>query len=173
MLTLMSFRAAGAVAAVIVAATLGVTSTPVCSCRSEVAAAIAALRAINSAQQWYAHACGSGRFAVDLADLAAPPAEGANAFIGPDLDRNGVIKDGYAVTLTIGVTAGDRAAGVPPATCRGAVHPPAASYFATAVPVGTSADRPFFATDARGIIYRSPKPIANPIQPGPDVVALR
>jgi hypothetical protein len=172
MLVEMSLRLLTVGAGVVLGA-MALSSARVCACRSAAAGAIGALRAINSAQQAYAAACGAGGFAVDLADLAAAPADGGLGFVSPDLSRNGVIKDGYAVTLMADSNPQRRGGGVRAATCRGAKHPPATAYFATAMPVGEPAARPFFATDARGTIYQSPKPIANPITAGPDVVVLR
>ena len=98
---LMSVRSVGnSVAAVLVVeACVTFLSARPCACPSEAAAAVGSLRAINSAQQVYARACGSGGFATDLADLAAPQSPGEMGFISPDLDHNGVVKGNYRVTL--------------------------------------------------------------------------
>jgi hypothetical protein len=168
----MPFRWAAAVV-VVVGLGIAISSRRVCGCYSPGAVAIGALRAINTAQQSYASSCGGGGFAVDLADLAAPPTKGSSGFISPDLDRNGVIKDGYAVALMAGRGADGHDPGLRTASCSGAKHQPVNAYFATAMPVGEPAGRPYFATDAQGVIYQSPRPIANPITPGPDVVVLR
>jgi len=158
---------------VIVVGAIVLPSIRICGCVSDAAVAIGSLRAINSAQRAYAAACGNGGFAVDLADLAAPPSAGATGFVSPDLDHNGVIKQGYSVALTAGAGVEQSAKLAPEAACSGATHAPTVSYFAIASPIGEPAGRLHYATDARGVIYQSSKPIANPITPGPDVLELR
>ena len=171
----MSVRLVGtsSAAVLVVAACVTFLSSRPCACPSEAAAAIGSLRAITSAQQVYASACGSGGFAIDLADLAAPSSPGAAGFISPDFDHNGVVKGNYRVTLSEDAAPRFSASTQRTATCSGATRRVFDSYFASATPVGDPAGRPFFATDARGVIYQSSRPITNPITPGPDVVRLR
>src|SRR5213594_729429 len=63
------------------------------------ASAIGSMRAVNSSQVTYAASCGGGGYATDLVDLAKAPAAGGDAFISPDLNKNGVVKSGYTLTL--------------------------------------------------------------------------
>src|SRR3990172_6817322 len=65
------------------------------------ASAIGSLRAINSAESAYSSSCGGNGYAQTLADLAKPPAGSTQGFISPDLNVNGVVKSGYAVTVAI------------------------------------------------------------------------
>jgi hypothetical protein len=169
----MVIRSLGAMILVLIVVSFVITSRRVCGCGSDMASAIGVLRAINSAEQTYAAACGAGAFAVDLADLAAPPSEGSAGFISPNLDHNEVVQRGYAFTIAAGADQARFPASGRPPSCAVAKHPLAASYFATAAPVGEQAGRPFLATDALGVIYQSSKPIANPIRPGREVVELR
>lgn len=142
--------------------------------RSNAASAVGTLRSINLAQAAYAARCGGGAFAVTLEDLAKPLGGGGPGFVSGDLHTNGVTKQGYRFAI-----ARDGAAGVPrtrPAsgTCNGSANAPASSYFVSAEPeepgnTGTM----YFATDARGIIYRSDRPIANPIRASASVVPMQ
>src|SRR5689334_809024 len=61
--------------------------------------AIGSLRAINAAEASYSVTCAAGGYAVDLADLAKPPAGSNQGFISPDLSANNVVKSGYIVTI--------------------------------------------------------------------------
>jgi len=131
--------------------------------RGNEASAIGSLRAINSAQSAFASGCAAGGYVTDLADLNKKPVGSSQGFISPDLGHNGVVKSGYIVRV-----ARDAASGVndvSSAACVDLTSRLVSSYFASAVPVkpgetGTL----FFATDARGTIYRSTTgPIPNPI----------
>ena len=115
------------------------------------ASAIGSLRAINSAESTYSSSCGANGYATSLEDLATPPtgsAEGAAAFISPDLSTTGVVKSGYEVNLA----AGDDATEISSTTCNGSTS--MSAYFAEAHPasIGSSGQRSF-ATDTRGTIY--------------------
>src|SRR4030095_8279382 len=61
------------------------------------ASAIGSMRAVNSAEVTYAATCGGDGYAQDLADLAKPPANSGDVFIGADLSANGVQKSGYVI----------------------------------------------------------------------------
>jgi prepilin-type N-terminal cleavage/methylation domain-containing protein len=66
------------------------------------ASAIGSLRAVNSAELSYSTNCAQG-YAVDLAELAKPPASGGQAFISPDLSAAAgatVTKSGYDIKYT-------------------------------------------------------------------------
>lgn len=138
------------------------------------ASAISALRAVISAQQIYTATCALGGFAVTLNDLAKPPAGVGTTFISEDLGANGVIKSGYRVTVARDAAAGVKDVGTAAATCNGSTGTPASSYFASAEPVapGDTGIR-YFATDARGVIYESTHPIANPIVPSATVTEIK
>src|SRR5580704_15334205 len=91
-------------------------------------AIIAALRAISSSEANYASSCGSGGYAIDLADLAKPPPASVNAFISPDLSSNGVSKSGYLFAV---VKNGNPATvDVVVVTCNAAGSTLASSFFA-------------------------------------------
>jgi prepilin-type N-terminal cleavage/methylation domain-containing protein len=116
------------------------------------ASAIGSMRAINSAQVTYAATCGGDGYAQDLADLAKPPANGYDPFVGADLAANGVLKSGYNISLAAGANS------VPvrtsATTCNGTNS--FSTYHATATPavVGQSGTRSF-ATNNNGSIYQS------------------
>jgi hypothetical protein len=59
-------------------------------------------------------------------------------------------------------------------TCNASAGTPASSYFASAEPVvpGNTGAR-YFATDARGVIFSSTSPIANPIVESATVAPIR
>lgn len=147
------------------------------------ATAIGSLRAINSAQAAYSSSCAQGFYAIDLADLVKPP-PGGQGFISPDLNTNGVHKSGYIVTLAKDAAAGVTDIGRAAVVCNGPASTPASSYFASAAPVtlpGTlfrclanrGTGTRYFSTDARGIIFQSTTPIANPIVKSTTVVPLQ
>jgi type IV pilus assembly protein PilA len=130
------------------------------------AAAVAATRAISSSEAGYASSCGSGGYAIDLADLAKAPPASINAFISPDLSVNGVIKSGYVFALA--KNGNPDTVDVVVVSCNAAGSTLASSFLANAVPsiVGQTGTR-FFATDTPGTIYVDPSaPIANPIPTG-------
>jgi type IV pilus assembly protein PilA len=138
------------------------------------AVAMGSLRAIYSGESTYAMACAGGGYAVTLQDLARPPKGGGEGFVPADLGMNGVTKSGYRITLTRELAAGVMDVGTAAATCNGSTAAPASGYFASAEPTapGTSGVR-YFATDARGIIFQSDRPIANPIRPSAAVVPIQ
>src|SRR5213082_2994586 len=106
------------------------------------ASAIGSLRAINSAQSTYSSSCASNGYAVDLVDLVLPAPGSTSGFISPDLNKNGVLKSGYTVTLA--PDAGAVAVTLAANTCNKSAN--------DAVTVGSTGQRSF-ATDSRGTIY--------------------
>jgi hypothetical protein len=126
--------------------------------------AIAALRVINGAQASYSTTCASGGFAVSLDDLAKAPSGQDVAFVSSDIGRNGIVKSGYTLTMELDAKPGVLEMGAAASTCNAAAAAPASSYFVSAAPAspGTSGVR-YFASDARGIVFSSDEPIANPI----------
>ena len=131
--------------------------------RGNEASAIGSLRAINSAQAAFASSCAAGGYVTDLADLNKKPGRSSQGFISPDLNHNDVVKSGYVISVSRDAASG--VTDVSSAACVESTSRLVSSYFASAVPVkpgetGTL----FFATDARGTIYRSRMgPIPNPI----------
>jgi type IV pilus assembly protein PilA len=128
------------------------------------ASAIGSLRAINSGQASYSSSCAAGGYAIDLADLVKSPSGSTQGFISPDLNKNGVTKSGYNVTLAADKTSGTKDIGTPSATCNASAGQPASSYWANADPLtpGGTGTR-FFATDTRSTLFQSTSTIANPI----------
>lgn len=127
------------------------------------ASAVGSLRVINSSEAAYSSTCGSGAYAIDLADLAKPPAGTAVAFISPDLATNGVLKSGYEFTLARNASpdTSDAISG----TCNAAAATPASGYHASAVPVGVVGGR-YFGTDKRATIFQDgTTALLNPIPP--------
>ena len=112
--------------------------------------AVAALRAINSAQMAYHASGGNGGYATLLASLAAPCPNSNAAFISADLASDPSTKSGYRVVLQ------GAAGAVPgPADCNGSGT--SNGFYAAATPVapGISGHRGF-ATTAAGAIYFDP-----------------
>lgn len=136
--------------------------------------AIGWLRVINSGEDRYSAACVHGGYAVSLEDLAKPPRAGGSPFVPGDIGTNGVRKDGYRFTVVRSRTAGVADVGTVAATCNGSTATPASGYFASAEPTdpGRKGKR-YFATDASGIVYRSDRPIANPIRASASVVPMQ
>src|SRR5256885_7317265 len=66
------------------------------------ASAIGSLRAINSAQSTYSASCANGGNAVALAELVKPAAGRTSAVIMPDLSTNGVLENGYILSVRTG-----------------------------------------------------------------------
>ena len=124
------------------------------------ASAIASMRAVNSAQTTYAATCGGDGYAQDLADLAKPPANGNDAFVGADLSANGVVKSGYNVSLAAG--ANSVAVRTAANTCNGTNS--FSTYHATATPatVGQTGTRAF-ATNNSGAIFQNFTGVAIPV----------
>jgi type IV pilus assembly protein PilA len=116
------------------------------------ASAIGSLRAINSGESTYSSSCGGNGYAQSLDDLSKPAAGSTQGFISPDLASNGVIKSGYAVTLS--KDTGAVTVTVSASTCNTAAADAVSSYFAEAHPVtvGSTGQRSF-GTDTRSTIY--------------------
>jgi len=123
------------------------------------ASAIGSMRAVNSAQVTYAATCGGDGYAQDLADLAKPPSNGTDPFVGPDLAANGVLKSGYLVSLAVG--ASSMPVRTSANTCNGTNS--FSTYHATATPaaLGQSGTRAF-ATNNSGSIYQNFTGVAIP-----------
>jgi hypothetical protein len=113
------------------------------------AAALATLRAINSAQVTFASTCGHGFYAPDLASLGIAPPGDRGPFLDPELARDPLVQSGYTVALVAGEPARDV-----PVACNGT--PVVASYFAGADPErpGTTGLR-FFATNQDCRLFQS------------------
>ena len=125
------------------------------------ASAVASLRVINSSETSYSSSCGAGAYAIDLADLAKPPAGAVVAFISPDLSTNGVRKSGYE--FVVERNAAPETADSTGGTCNAASGTPASGYHASAVPIDNSGGR-YFGTDKAGTIYQDgTTALANPI----------
>ena len=126
------------------------------------ASAIGSLRAINSGEASYSASCASGGYAIDLADLVKAPSGSTQGFISPDLNKNGVQKSGYTVTLAKDKTNGT--ADMSATTCNASAGTPASSFFANANPItaGGTGTR-YFATDTRGTMFYDAAAVANPI----------
>ena len=126
------------------------------------ASGIGSVRAINSGQTAFASSCGGGGYATTNAQLAAPPPNGGQPFISPDLANAAVSKSGYFVVVA------PRPGAFPVLTqvqtCNN--NAPSASTFhvsANPVEVGQTGSR-FFASDHRGTIYfNNTAALANPI----------
>ena len=119
------------------------------------AAAIAALRAISSAESAYASGGANGGFAPQLNRLAQSCPGSTHGFISPDLSTDPSIKSGYTITLqaATGSVAG-------PLDCNG-VPSVAGGYYATAVPlqIGVTGNRGF-ATYTVGTVFFRPDGVA-------------
>jgi prepilin-type N-terminal cleavage/methylation domain-containing protein len=127
------------------------------------ASAVASMREINSGQASYAAVCGSGGYAIDLADLARPPSPGGIAFVSAELGSNGARKSGYVFALVRSRATGTT--DVTSATCNGSIATRATGYQASGNPDDDSVSQ-FVATNSGGTIYMNAVAIANPIPPG-------
>jgi len=110
--------------------------------------AVGSMRAISSGQVSYSAGAGQGSFAATLDILALSCGGGAEGFISPDLNTNGVTKSGYIITSVAHPTDSDAG----PNDCNGT--PTVTAYYATALPLtfGTTGSRGF-ATMTSGTIY--------------------
>jgi len=124
------------------------------------ASAIGSMRTVNSAEVTYAATCGGDGYAQDLVDLATPPLSGGDAFIGADLNVNGVIKSGYVISLAAG--ANSVAVRTSAISCIGPTS--FSTFLASATPatVGQSGTRAF-ATNNSGAIYQNFTGAAIPV----------
>jgi type II secretory pathway pseudopilin PulG len=113
-------------------------------------AAIAALRAISTAEDIYAKACGDGGFAIALPTLGVSP-PGTNApFLSQDLTVSPAPqKDGFTFTLAAGAGSVQG-----PTDCNGT--PTGTTFYVSAVPatLGASGTRAF-ATNATHTIWQA------------------
>jgi len=127
------------------------------------AAAIGSLRAINSGQASYSASCAAGGYAITLDDLVKAPANSSRGFISPDLYSNGVVKNGYSVSLEKETGAVDIGTGA--TTCNASASNPSSAYVAKADPVpAVGTGTRYFGTDKRGTIFFSTAAtLGNPI----------
>jgi hypothetical protein len=138
------------------------------------ASAVGWLRVINGGEERYSAACVHGGYAVSLENLAKPPRAGGSPFVPGDLGTNGVRKDGYRFTVVRSRAVGVTDVGTVAATCNGSTATPASGYFASAEPDDPNRKgKRYFATDANGVVYRSDRPIENPIRPSATVVPIQ
>jgi hypothetical protein len=147
---------------VIVALACVVASTARCSTdqlssartNANAASAIASLRTIASAQFTYSAVCALGFYAPSLKALAAPPADGKDAFISPDLSSDPSVKSGYTITLVPGSVATEAAS-----SCNG-LGPGLSvrDFFVSAAPT-QAGSAPYLALISNGTVYRSSAPI--------------
>ena len=110
-------------------------------------AAIGAMRAIGTAEQMYASACGQGGFAASLTVLGVPPAGTTAPFLSEDLTAAATaLRDGYSFTVTPGANAVNG-----PNDCNGTATQSA--YYASAMPLtfGTTGTRSFATNPAHTI----------------------
>jgi type IV pilus assembly protein PilA len=130
------------------------------------ASAIGSMRALVSAQHDYF--AFNGGYAVDLATLAASCPGSPVAFISPDLDANGVLKNGYEFALADGDGAVDGPSDCLATTTR-------TSFYGTAEPsmVGLTGQRAF-AVNVVSSIWQDTTgtPPAEPFTAGPTVWPL-
>src|SRR5579872_3430483 len=103
------------------------------------ASAIGSMRAINSAQAGYSSSCAAGGYAVDLGDLAKAPAGSNQAFLGPDLASNGVLKSGYLIALAKDGAAGTMDVSSPPALATDRPASPPVPTLRVAIPPAQAA----------------------------------
>jgi len=130
------------VAIVGVLSTLAITQVLRARMASNAAAALGSLRAINTAEQGYAHQCQG--FAVSLTELRV-----AGNFLSPDLSATDTVtKSGYQFDMVAGQ--GNTALAAPPAGCTNT----GTNYYATAAPLSlmTTGARSF-ATNLSGTIF--------------------
>ncbi len=113
-------------------------------------AAIAALRAVATAEDLYAKACGQGGFSPSLQTLGITPPGTQAPFLSPDLTTApNPQKDGYTFVMAAGNNAAPG-----PDDCNGT--PTVSTYYVTAVPMnlGTTGTRSF-ATNPGHTIWQS------------------
>jgi hypothetical protein len=106
-----------------------------------VARVIGELRAIHSAQETFASACGAGGYASSIEALRVPPLGASAGFISPGVDSDAV---GYVLSVDTQDSPVERV------SCSGV--PVVSSYFAHAEP-RPGEDRPSFAIDQKGFVY--------------------
>ena len=112
-------------------------------------AAVATMRAVNSAQVSYSASAAGGGYAVELATLGRSCTAGTPGFLAADLASNTAVKHGYRYEM--------RAASVSnagPTDCNGLAT--RTGYYTTSVPISTaSGGQKAFASSAAGSIYVS------------------
>jgi hypothetical protein len=135
---------------------------------ANVASAIASLRTIASAQFTYSAVCANGFYAPSLKMLAAPPTDGKDAFISPDLASDPSVKSGYTITLVPGAAAAEASS-----SCNG-LGPGVSvrDFFVSAAP-NQPGSAPYLALLSNGTVYRSPeliRPVFGAAPPAPAVL---
>ena len=127
------------------------------------ASAIGSMKAIADAEAAYASACGSGGYAMSMADLAKPPVAGGTAFIREDVaaavDADHA-KSGYF--FVISEAPGSTKVADKSRTCNEAAADPKTGFFATGQPAqpGTTGTR-FFGVDDTSLIKQGTGPLAD------------
>ena len=134
------------IAIVGVLSTMAVVGVRSARIRSEEAAAITALGAINQAQFAFMQSCGRQRYAPTLVSLGVPAPGAEHGFVSPDLAASDpLLKSGYAIQLG-GTPATDGEQ-----TCNGDV--PLERYRVTADPIRTGGGHRYFGTNIDRTIY--------------------
>jgi hypothetical protein len=119
-------------------------------------AAIAAVRAVVSAQASFASSCGQGMYAANLVDLGKPPAPGVDGYLARGLSSGtSVTREGYL--LTMGTS--DGAADTSKKSCNGI--PLVRGYHVTATPVDgvEAAHQRRFGANTTGAVFYSEGPL--------------
>ncbi|MGH9310025.1 MAG: type IV pilin protein [Vicinamibacterales bacterium] len=134
------------IAIVGVLATMAVVGVRTARIRSEEAAAITALNAINHAQFAFMQTCGRQRYAPTLVSLGRPAPGAERGFVSPDLAVSDPLhKSGYAIQLSgTAATEGEQ-------TCNGDV--PLERYRLTADPLMPGLGHRFFGSNVDRVIY--------------------
>ena len=127
------------------------------------ASAIGSMKAIADAEAAFASACGSGGYAMSMADLAKPPVAGGSAFLREDVaaavDADHA-KSGYFFTIT--EAPGSTKVADKARTCNGASADPKTGFFAAGEPAqpGTTGTR-FFGVDETSLIKQGNTPLPD------------
>ena len=127
------------------------------------ASAIGSMKAIADAEAAFASACGSGGYAVSMADLAKPPVAGGTAFLREDVaaavDPDNA-KSGYYFAIV--ESPGSTKVADKSRTCNEASADPRTGFFASGQPAqpGTTGTR-FFGVDETSLIKQGTGPLAD------------
>jgi prepilin-type N-terminal cleavage/methylation domain-containing protein len=127
------------------------------------ASAIGSMKAIADAEAAFASACGSGGYAVSMADLAKPPKAGGSAFLREDVAaavNPDNAKSGYFFTIV--EAPGSTKAADKSRTCNGSDADPKTGFFATGEPAqpGSTGTR-YFGVDETSLIKQGNGPLPD------------